>query len=216
MQVSAQQVKDLAVRFIEKGVVSKQLVVLNRSINLCHERRLCFVHNPKAMGTSMKGWLGLRTDDADHQFPTLMVNKDTWEDYTTVLVVRNPIDRFLSSFNHHCRSDYQGGYLTRHPDMKSLEMESYFRRMTQQEPQVLAPQSKYAVHLLSDQPIDYIIKMGPPSPDLMRLAARLGIVDPLPQLNRSSIAKPAIRECFIRELEDYYRGDFEMFDFAHW
>ncbi len=66
------------------------------------------------------------------------------------------------------------------------------------------------------QPIDYIIKMGPPSPDLMRLAARLGIVDPLPQLNRSSIAKPAIRECFIRELEDYYRGDFEMFGFAHW
>ncbi len=213
MAEAALDARKLAVRMIQQEVLSNQMTLLNRSLNLDHKRRLCFVHNPKAMGTSLKGWLGLRTDNADHHFPTLMVNKEVWETYTTVLVVRHPVDRFVSSYHFHCRSDYAGGYLQKHPDLKSLDMETYFHRMISQEPYTLAPQWKYAIHLLSEHPVDVCIKMGEHDLSLKRLGERLGLKGSMPELNRSSGAKPELRDGFRDELVDYYKRDFEMFGF---
>ena len=182
-------------------------------MNIDHDAQVCFVHNPKAMGTSLKAWLGLRTDNADHRFPTLMVNKALWEQYTTVVVVRHPIERFLSSYHFHCRSDYAGGYLAKYPDLKEWSMELYFRRMAQHDPYALSPQWKYAVHLRSDQPVDVLLKMGEHEAGLRRLGTRLGISAPVPQMNRAQGDKPALSSGLRDGLVDYYRRDFETFGF---
>jgi hypothetical protein len=123
MNAMAQQAKHLAIQILQKEARADKIGWFNHSMNMDHERKLCFVHNPKCMGASLKDWLGLRTGNADHRFPTLMVNKQTWEEYRTIVVVRHPTDRFVSSFNFHCRSDYSGGYLSRYPDLKAWTME---------------------------------------------------------------------------------------------
>ena len=214
MTAAASQARKLAIQLIEREVGTNQMAVLNWSLNLDHQRELFFVHNPKAMGTSIKAWLGLRTDNADHHFPTLSVNKALWERYTTVLVVRHPLERFLSSYHYHCRSDYSGGYMTKYPGLKSMDMETYYHRMIAEEPYVLAPQWKYATHLLSDEPVDFCIKMGEPGSTLVLLAARLGLAGPIPQLNRTSGPKSEVPPKFRKELVDYYRLDFDMFGYS--
>jgi len=213
MHAIGEQAKKLAIQIIQNEARADQLAWYNRSLNIDHDRQVCFVHNPKAMGTSMKAWLGLRTDNADHRFPTLMVNKDLWERYTTVVVVRHPVERFLSSYQFHCRSDYAGGYLTKYPDLKSWQMETYFERMTAHDPYTLAHQWKYAVHLRSEHPVDVLIKMGEHAVGLEDLAARVGLSEPFPQRNRATGEKPALDAAFRARLTDYYRPDFEMFGF---
>ena len=97
--------------YIQSQVRAGRLLVINKSLNVDHETEVVFVHNPKCMGTSLKKWLGIRIDNADHRYPTMMVNRATWENYRTIVVVRHPMDRFVSSYNFHCRSPYNGGYL---------------------------------------------------------------------------------------------------------
>jgi hypothetical protein len=214
MQAQTQAVKQLAIQYIQEQAQDKQLAWFNRSLNIDHKRRVCFIHNPKAMGTSIKAWLGLAIDNADHRFPTLMVNRDLWERYLTILVVRHPLDRFLSSYHFHCKSDYAGGYLRRYPDLKSLDMETYFHRMVQNDPYALAPQWKYALHLLSEHPIDVLIKMGTHSNPLESLGNRLGLKTPVPTHNQATGNRPVLESCFRDELVDFYQRDFQQFGFT--
>jgi len=213
MQPLVEQAKRLAIQIIQNEARADKLNCFNHSLNLDHVRKLCFVHNPKCMGTSLKGWLGLRTDNADHQFPTLMVNKAVWEAYTTVVVVRNPVDRFVSSFNYHCRSGYSGGYTVKYPDLKEWSMEDYFERMRLEQPYAVAPQWKYAVHLNSEAEPNHLIRMEDSARGIQRLADELGIETSVPGLNRSSGSKPTITAEFRTALEDYYHRDFEMFGY---
>lgn len=208
-----EQAKQLAIQIIRNHVQQDKMAVLNESMNVDHQRRLFFVHNPKCMGTSLKGWLGLRVDNADHRFPTLTVNKALWEAFTTVVVVRHPIDRFVSSFNFHCRSEYNGGYLAKYPDLKSWSMDAYFDRMRSSDPYAIAPQWKYTVHLQSDAPPDHLIKMEDAKAGVERLASALGIAEELPGLNRSSGRKEVPEAGLLRRLEEYYRLDFQMFGY---
>ncbi len=208
-----EQAKQLAIQIIRNHVRQDKMTVLNDSMNVDHERRLFFVHNPKCMGTSLKKWLGLRVDNADHRFPTLTVNRALWEAFTTVVVVRHPVDRFVSSFNFHCRSDYAGGYTVKYPDLKSWSMETYFDRMRAHEPLAIAPQWKYTVHLQSDAPPDHLIRMEDARPGVERLAQALGISEELPGLNRSVGRKELPEAALLAKLEDYYRLDFQLFGY---
>lgn len=208
-----EQAKQLAIQIIRNHVMQEKMTVLNDSMNVDHQRKLFFVHNPKCMGTSLKKWLGLRVDNADHRFPTLTVNRALWESYTTVVVVRNPIDRFVSSFNFHCRSGYSGGYTVKYPDLKSWDMETYFERMRTHEPLAIAPQWKYTIHLQSDAAPDHLIKMEEARVGVERLATALGIQNELPGLNRSSGSKELPESGLLARLEEYYRLDFQLFGY---
>jgi len=209
-----EQANQLAVQFIQQEALADRLVLFNRTLNMDHERKICFVHNPKAMGTSLKAWLGLRIDNADHRFPTLMVNPQVWEQYTTICAVRHPVERFLSSFHFHCRSDYAGGYLRKFPELKSWDMERYFETMTRSEPYALAPQWKYVVHLRSEHPPDFLLRVGEHSAALDRIAQTLGISAPLPTLNAGKGVLDQPTPGFRSRLNSYYARDYEMFGYA--
>lgn len=206
--------KQLAIQFIRSQVRNDTMALLNESMNVDHARKLFFVHNPKCMGTSLKQWLGLRVDNADHRFPTLTVNRAVWEAYTTVVVVRHPIDRFVSSFNFHCRSAYAGGYTVKYPDLKSWDMTTYFERMRAHEPLAIAPQWKYTVHLNSDAPPDFLIRMETAADDIPRLARTLGITDGLPGLNRHTGQKERPELALLERLKAYYALDFQLFGYT--
>ena len=203
----------LAAEYIQREILEDRMRLIDRSMNMNRDDRVFFVHNPKCMGTSMKAWLGMRTDNADHNFPSLQVSRKTWETWRTVLVVRHPIDRFVSSYNFHCRSNYSGGYLRKFPQLKSMTMEQYFATMVKDAPLVVAPQWKYAVHLESDQPVDHIIHFEAPGPDLDRLAMALNRKPMSHHLNRNTSSKVSPSPELQRELEAYYARDFEAFGY---
>ena len=213
MNALAQQAKQIAIQIIQNEAKADKLTWFNHSMNIDHDRKLCFVHNPKCMGTSIKSWLGLRVDNADHRFPTLMLNKRCWEEYRTIVVVRHPIDRFISSFNFHCRSDYAGGYLVRYPDLKSWSMEQYWARMVEESPYAVAPQWKHTTRLQSEAPPDHLIRMASPSAELKRIAEALGIEPLLPKLNRNEHEKESPSPGVLNSLERYYRRDLDIFGY---
>jgi len=213
MNALAQDAKKIAIQIIQNEARADKLAWFNHSMNIDHERKLLFVHNPKCMGTSLKKWLNLRIDNADHRFPTLMVNKECWEAYRTVVVVRHPIDRFISSYNFHCRSDYSGGYLTRFPDLKSWSMEDYFFRMTAVAPYAVAPQWKYTLHLSSEAGPDHLIRMEDPTGELENIGRALDIEPLVPRLNQNQYDKLKPSPAFMRTLEGYYRRDLELFGY---
>lgn len=203
----------LARKILKNEILAGNFIRYNQNLNMDHLRKLCFIHNPKCMGTSLKRWLDLPTDNADHVFPTLLVNKAVWEAYTTIVVVRNPVDRFVSSFNFHCRSGYNGGYMPKYPDLKEWSMEKYFERMRLEQPYSVAPQWKYTIHLNSEMGPNHLIRMEDSAAGIQRLADDLGIQAPVPGLNRSSGSKPTITAEFRTTLEDYYSRDFETFGY---
>ena len=213
MNALAQDAKQLAIQIIQNEARADKLAWFNHSMNMDHDRRVLFVHNPKCMGTSLKQWLGLRTDNADHRFPTLMVNKECWESYRTIVVVRNPIDRFVSSYNFHCRSGYSGGYLSQFPDLKSWSMEQYFFRMTDVAPYAVAPQWKYTLHLRSEAGPDHLVRMEDCAGELERIGKALGIAPLIPKLNQNAADKLRPSAAFLRTLEQYYRRDFDLFGY---
>jgi len=213
MQTVQEQAKKMAIQFIRNEARNKTLTWHNRSLNMDHERKVYFVHNPKCMGTSLKNWLGLCTDDADHRFPTLVANKSLWETYTTVVVLRHPLDRFVSSYHYHCKSDYAGGYLIKYPDLKSWDMDTYFEKMRSTEPYCVAPQWKYTVHLNSERPPDFLLRIEDPVPELKRLAEHLGIQTAVPVLNQNRVLKRPPSRDLRAKLEDYYALDFQLFGY---
>ena len=205
--------QQLAVKYIQNEVQAGRLLVLNRAINMDERRKILFVHNPKCMGTSVRKWLGLRIDNADHRYPTLMVDRTTWETWRTIVVVRNPIDRFISSYNFHCRSPYSGGYLSTFPDLKSWSMERYFHTMTQHKPYAVAPQWRYTMHLETDVPADHIIRFEEPGRELARIAIALNLPAFGQRLNQNNGEKTQPSRAFRAELEQYYARDFELFGY---
>ena len=211
---SYEHAKQLAIKIIHAQVRNERMAIFNESMNVDHVRKLFFVHNPKCMGTSLKKILGLRIDVADHRFPTLTVNRATWEAYTTVVVVRHPIDRFVSSFNMHCRSAYAGGFFVKYPDLKSWDMTTYFDRMRAQEPLAISPQWKYTVHLHSDAPPDFLIRMETAADGITSLARALGITDELPRLNRFTAQKESPGPELMERLKEYYALDFQLFGYT--
>ena len=134
--------------------------------------------------------------------------------YTTIVVVRHPIDRFVSSYNFHCKSEYAGGYLQKYPRLKQWDMDTYFETMRSGEPYCLAPQWKYAVHLRSEAAPDFLVRMEEPTKELNRLASFLGIPLTIPNLNRNGGRKEQPDADLLRKLNRYYERDFQLFGYG--
>ncbi|NND68439.1 MAG: sulfotransferase family 2 domain-containing protein [Halioglobus sp.] len=188
-------------------------------INLCHERELYFVHNPKCAGTSIRHVLELDSvAGADHRTPTNSVHPQTWERYTTIVVVRHPIDRLCSSWKYHTSDSYTGLYWRSVPNLRKFSLKEYFNEM-QRFRRCIIPQWNYVYHEWSTAEVDHICKFENLESDFGDLAKKLGYeTDSLPTLNASSrsLEKEMSLESdsFWADVVSYYQQDFELFGYS--
>ncbi len=92
-------------------------------------------------------------------------------------------------------------------------MDTYFETMRASEPYCVAPQWKYTVHLRSERPPDFLIRMEDAGPELDRLADHLGIPATIPALNRNGGTKTPPPPELRAKLEKYYALDFQLFGY---
>lgn len=180
-------------------------------INTCHKRRVFFVHNPKAAGMSFRKWLGL-DKGVNHGFPTTNTPVEIWNNYTVVVVVRDPIERALSGYRHLTNGDYTGAFRQAYPDLPNWDPLTFFSRMFNEQIFVVGPQFKYAMHLHSNKAPDFLLKFE--ELDTTELANRLGIKEPFP---RENVAKrrnrvPLSEELYLA-LIHHYRVDYLLYEY---
>ena len=91
------------------------------------DKKLFFVHVPKNAGTSVREALDMKT--LGHR--TWKYREDHYPDFVSFAIVRNPWDRFVSSFAYAKMEEsmYHGeGKFTRyHPDFKFLREKSFIQ-----------------------------------------------------------------------------------------
>ena len=63
---------------------------------MCRGQRVIFIHNPKCGGTSLGKFFGVKR--LSHSQPRLTLNERSWLSHFSVVVVRDPFERFLSSY----------------------------------------------------------------------------------------------------------------------
>ncbi|OGS35853.1 MAG: hypothetical protein A2293_07300 [Elusimicrobia bacterium RIFOXYB2_FULL_49_7] len=184
-----------------------------KTINIDHTRKFLFVHIPKGAGTSVKKALGLPDGPADHGTPTDMVHAQTWEAYFTFTVVRNPIDRFISSYRYHADPLYQGYVYKKFPHLHSMSLEEYFDAVGQTE--IVRPQVDYIRHKYSNKPMDRICRFEHLDIDLAPVFNHLKINTAIPHLNRSDKKKssPDLEQGLRNKLLVRYQDDFKIFGY---
>ena len=179
-----------------------------KSINIIHNKGIIFIHNPKTGGTSIKSMLKIPIDKADHKTPTYLVHRKTWEKYFSIVVVRNPFSRLVSSFSYHTNQKYQGYFYEKYPSLHSLDFDEYFDLM-KHEPFVIAPQILYIKHKQSNKKADFICKFDRLNTDIPRLFNEVFNYEyniETPHLNRSNhkdyrtYFTPSMR----KRVEDFY------------
>ncbi len=58
-----------------------------------------FIHIPKSAGSSLKTLLGCKLGKTTHAMPRLVMRKRQWHDSFVITAVRQPFDRFVSSYS---------------------------------------------------------------------------------------------------------------------
>ncbi len=204
----------LAAYHLYRSLIGKPAI--ESSVN--HEKKIIFVHNPKVAGTSIRDLLGLK-GNISHLTPGLLVNKRLWEEYDVVIAVREPIERFISSYNYHTSERYDGYYLKKYPDIKSWTIEKYFRIFSR-EPFGIIPQIHYLSHPLSFKRPDFILRYESlrSDTDLLIDALKLDNQKELPVLNESgnrvNMQQFILNKDLIRKLVDFYREDYRELDYS--
>lgn len=187
--------------------------------NVIQDNNLVFIHNPKVAGNSLIKLLGIELEKGNstsHQTPTFLVNKKDWETYFSILAVRHPIDRLISSYNYHTKGSYQGFFLKKYPNLHHFSFERYFEVFSK-EPYVIIPQVEYTKHLMSKKQVDFIIRYENLQQDVNRLCEILNIPKhELPHLNKSPKKKINYFEnaFFRKKVLNYYKDDFSYFDYS--
>lgn len=105
-----------------------------------HGRPVYFVHNPKCAGSTIKAVLGCRARHTTHAWPRRVIRRATWEAGFFIVGIRDPFDRFLSSYFFHVKGRYRGKLLKRYGDaLRALSPEGYLDFIGQF-PENLGPQ----------------------------------------------------------------------------
>lgn len=86
-----------------------------------------FIHIPKCAGSSIGKLFYEQYNRARHY--KLQSIENVVENPEVVTVIRDPIDRFISSYNYHLSTSYNGGLLKTFPNLKTMEPEEYFEKL---------------------------------------------------------------------------------------
>ncbi|MES0885069.1 sulfotransferase family 2 domain-containing protein [Roseibium sp. SCP14] len=179
--------------------------------NICHERGVVFVHNPKTAGMSFRKWLGF-TGVVNHGVPTVNVPYQLWNKYTVIVVVRDPMERAISCYRFLTHESYAGGLKKAYPDLSQWDPLTFFRRITSEQLYILACQYKYTQHLQSNKGPDFLFKFE--DMDTTRLAKHLDIETPFPRENiGKSRAFVELTEDLYYSLIDYFKVDYLLFNY---
>jgi len=178
--------------------------------NVCHKRKLVFVHNPKAAGTSFRTYLGF-DGRTSHVFPTHLIPLNIWETYQVVVVVRDPIDRFISSYKYHTNEKYNGAILRQFPSLHSFEIREYFYKVATKNLHILSPQYLYTIHAESHKRADIIIKYEELSD--FDFKSIFNIDKMFPFLNKTEPSQISIDAELLENMKYYYKIDYEHFEF---
>ena len=179
--------------------------------------KILFVHNPKVAGNTLKNVLNLNPTISWHYPPTFLIPPKIWEKYYTIVAVRHPIDRLISSYHYHTQDSYQNYYLQKYPFLHQLDLQEYFN-IFKKEPQAILPQVNYIKHHLSDKPVDFIIRYENLLEDVKKLCEKLNLpFETLPHLNSTKRSQKKDyfqnQESFKAEVIDFYQQDFEVFGY---
>jgi hypothetical protein len=151
------------------------------NMNVDHERKIIFIHIPKCAGKAIRKAISLSnpSDGADHGTPAEIVHWETWEEYFTFAVVRNPVDRMVSSYRYHTDRMYKGGMYKRYPNIHEMNLENYIDINSHH------TQTEMTRHKYSNKPIDMILRFEKLQEDFERLSEKINIKNKLPKENVS-------------------------------
>ncbi|WP_394242639.1 sulfotransferase family 2 domain-containing protein [Vibrio astriarenae] len=183
------------------------------------DKKYIFVHNPKCAGTSIKNILGFSDCPTNHRVPSDSINVDIWNEYTTIVMVRHPLRRLVSSWQYHTQDTYTGAYYGRYGDkLRTMGLKEYFH-VFKREQHAIRPQVEYVTHRKSPKKADVIIKVEDIQAGIEELIKR-GIVSQedsqIPQKNKSQAKQTQelfADSAFLNEVIAFYKEDFEMFGY---
>lgn len=123
-------------------------------------RPVFLIHNPKCGGTTLKALFGIRAGRTTHCWPRQMFRRGAWRDGFFITSVRDPFERFLSSYAYHVKGGYRGKLVKRHgAAVKALSAFDYFRFIAQY-PENLGAQSNWTDYPDPDKPhCDLILRL---------------------------------------------------------
>ncbi len=182
-----------------------------RNPNICDERKLIFIHNPKAAGKSFRKWLGF-DGRINHGFPSYDTPVNLWDEYTVVACVREPIERALSLYKFMTHESYQGTMLTAFPDIHSFDPLTFFTTIMVRQRLFLARQYKYTHHFGTNKEPDYLLKVE--DLDVSELASRFNITEPFPWENSGKNPRSVeLGEDLYWYLVDHFKADYFFFGY---
>ncbi|MEZ9576826.1 MULTISPECIES: sulfotransferase family 2 domain-containing protein [unclassified Vibrio] len=185
---------------------------------ISYKNRCIFVHNPKCAGTSIKSILGFGGCVTTHKYPSKAFHKEIWEDFNSILVVRNPFDKLVSSWSYHTSKSYKGAQYRRFGEkIYDLTLAEYFY-IFKEKTKAIDPQVRFLNHSKSNKKVNHVLKMETLLEDLEKLSLEYDYIDTssLKHKNKSKHRKYAEYyndEKFILDVMDYYKDDFKEFGY---
>jgi len=170
------------------------------------QRRLIFLHVPKAAGSALTKALGVH-GFRDHRRPSYMVSARTWEAYTSITCVRHPLDRFLSDYKNACFGPGSKWWKRQYPgDLDGLSVSEYLDRAPYK--MTGRPQTDWLIHRFSPKPVDYVLRYEDLQNELPRIQHFL--VNPMEQINSSPTLDVEVTDRDLERIVAMYRPDFDM------
>ena len=186
--------------------------------NLNETEGILFVHNPKVAGNSLHRfiWGDNERRYTSHRTPTFLVTKQMWETNVSIVAVRHPFDRLISSYSYHTKPEYQGYFSKKLPKLKEMTLEEYFD-FFKNVPYVIMPQYYYTRHFLSKKEVDYILRFEDLENDIKEVSQKLRLnYHEIPHLNASKRSKAnlIISDSLKQKIINYYRKDFDLLGYT--
>lgn len=168
------------------------------TLNVNHDRKLVFMHIPKTAGTSIKAIVLPQQRGTTHKISNKLVSQKIWDNYTTFCVVRNPFDKFISSYFYHTSKEYTGVLFRKNKNLHNLNLDEYFSQVYQKK---MKAQINYITHPKSKKPIDYILRFENLEHDFNNFCKENNINAKLPHKNKSNRNRD-YRQYYSEQLKD--------------
>jgi len=185
-----------------------------------HNKKLIFLHIPKNAGKSIEQYFCGKTIGNPHAKDWHIRNQlaaDKYIDYFSFGIIRNPIDRIISVFNH-----YKNGGVGIHHDknvqkkLKNIDFDTFVDKIDEYKGNLISDYMLGDQHRWffdNDQQIVNKILIFSNIPDnIMEIGEKYDIKDGFPWLNRSKkfVNIENVNFTTLRKLYKRYKKDFDI------